>query len=144
MGYPLEKYKLHTQDKYTLGLERIPYSKRGNRSIGKPILLLHGLFSSSYAFAFTNKSLSKSFVKRFLLLLLLNTMSTKNRCHTTCSANINIILLNLYDLIIIEVEPFYVPVYNCNPVLYLGVCVYIIYLYTKWFFKHAQSIFIAK
>lgn len=69
MGYPLEKYKFHTEDKYTLGLERIPYSKYGNRSIGKPILLLHGIFSSSYLFTISNKSLSKSFNKGFFLTL---------------------------------------------------------------------------
>lgn len=60
MGYPLEKYKLQTQDMYTLGLERIPYSKYGNQTIGKPIVLIHGLFLSSYVFVFLNKSLSKS------------------------------------------------------------------------------------
>ncbi|XP_015364414.1 PREDICTED: lipase 3-like [Diuraphis noxia] len=60
LGYPLEKYKLQTQDKFTLGLERIPYSKTGDRTIGKPILLMHGLFLSSYIFSNTNKSLSYS------------------------------------------------------------------------------------
>lgn len=59
MGYPLEKYKLQTQDKYTLGLERIPYSKHGDQIIGKPIVLIHGLFLSSYVFVFLNESLSK-------------------------------------------------------------------------------------
>lgn len=59
MGYPFEKYKLQTEDKYTLGLERIPYSKHGNRTVGKPILLIHGLFISSYVFVFSNQSLSK-------------------------------------------------------------------------------------
>ncbi|XP_026805905.1 gastric triacylglycerol lipase-like [Rhopalosiphum maidis] len=59
-GYPLEKYKLQTLDKFTLGLERIPYSKNGDRTIGKPILLMHGLFLSSFVFTNTNKSLSYS------------------------------------------------------------------------------------
>lgn len=59
-GYPLEKYKLQTLDKFTLGLERIPFSKNGDRTIGKPILLMHGLFLSSFVFTNTNKSLSKS------------------------------------------------------------------------------------
>ncbi|XP_027844376.2 gastric triacylglycerol lipase-like [Aphis gossypii] len=59
-GYPLEKYKLQTLDKFILGLERIPFSKNGDRTIGKPILLMHGLFLSSYVFTNTNKSLSYS------------------------------------------------------------------------------------
>lgn len=58
-GYPLEIYETETKDHYMLGLERIPYSKNGNKTIGKPIILLHGLYGTSMFFTLTNKSLSK-------------------------------------------------------------------------------------
>lgn len=59
MGYPFEKYKLQTPDRFTLGLERIPYSKNRDRTIGKPVLLVHGLFMSSNVYVLTNNSLGK-------------------------------------------------------------------------------------
>lgn len=61
-GYPLETYQVWTQDKYLLGLERIPYHKKhfANDTIGKPVLLLHGLYLSSAIFTLNNSSLSKS------------------------------------------------------------------------------------
>uniref|UniRef100_A0A2H8TSX5 Lipase n=1 Tax=Melanaphis sacchari TaxID=742174 RepID=A0A2H8TSX5_9HEMI len=57
-GYPLMTYQVRTVDKYLLGLERIPYSKHRNKSIGKPVLLLHGLYLSSAIFTINNSSLS--------------------------------------------------------------------------------------
>lgn len=42
-----------------VGLERIPYGKTGNKTIGKPILLLHGLYGTSMYFTLSNISLSK-------------------------------------------------------------------------------------
>ncbi|XP_050424541.1 lipase 3-like isoform X3 [Adelges cooleyi] len=57
-GYPLKTYKFWTPDKYLLGLERIPYSKDGNGTIGRPVLLLHGLFLSSVIFTLNSSSLS--------------------------------------------------------------------------------------
>lgn len=59
LGYPLKTYQIWTVDKYRLGLERIPYSKRGNGVIGTPVLLLHGLYLSSAIFAINNSSLSE-------------------------------------------------------------------------------------
>lgn len=58
-GYPLETYATETKDNYMLGLERIPYSKYGNKTIGKPVLLLHGLYGTSMFYTLSNKSLSK-------------------------------------------------------------------------------------
>lgn len=60
LGYPLMTYQVWTADKYLLGLERIPHSKHRNESIGKPVLLLHGLYLSSAIFTINNSSLSKS------------------------------------------------------------------------------------
>lgn len=42
-----------------LGFERIPYSKNGNKTIGKPIILLHGLYGTSMFYTLSNKSLGK-------------------------------------------------------------------------------------
>nr|AKM28433.1 gastric triacylglycerol lipase 1 [Aphis gossypii] len=58
LGYPLMTYQVWTADKYLLGLERIPHSKHRNESIGKPVLLLHGLYLSSAIFTINNSSLS--------------------------------------------------------------------------------------
>jgi hypothetical protein len=58
-GYPLETYAVETQDHYMVGLERIPYGKSGNKTIGKPILLLHGLYGTSMYYTLSNISLSK-------------------------------------------------------------------------------------
>lgn len=58
-GYPLETYSTETKDNYMLGLERIPYSKYGNKTSGKPVLLLHGLYGTSMFYTLSNKSLSK-------------------------------------------------------------------------------------
>lgn len=55
-GYPLETYEVWTDDRAHLGLERIPHN--GNTVIGKPVLLMHGLFSDSYIFTANNSSLS--------------------------------------------------------------------------------------
>ncbi|XP_025404970.1 gastric triacylglycerol lipase-like [Sipha flava] len=41
-----------------VGLERIPYGKSGNKTIGKPILLLHGLYGTSMYYTLSNISLS--------------------------------------------------------------------------------------
>ncbi|VVC27320.1 Alpha/beta hydrolase fold-1,Alpha/Beta hydrolase fold,Lipase, eukaryotic [Cinara cedri] len=59
-GYPLETYQVWTRDNYLLGLERIPHhGKHGaNGIIGKPVLLLHGLYLSSAIFTLNNSSLS--------------------------------------------------------------------------------------
>lgn len=58
-GYPVETYEVETEDHYMVGLERIPYSKNGNKTIGKPIILLHGLYGTSMFYTLSNKSLSK-------------------------------------------------------------------------------------
>jgi len=58
-GYPVETYEVETKDHYMIGLERIPYSKNGNKTIGKPIVLLHGLYGTSMFYTLSNKSLSK-------------------------------------------------------------------------------------
>lgn len=42
-----------------LGMERIPYSKYGNKTIGKPVILLSGMFASSIVYVSHNKSLGK-------------------------------------------------------------------------------------
>lgn len=56
-GYPLETHEVWTEDRAHLGLERIPHN--GSTVIGKPVLLMHGLFSDSYIFTANNSSLSK-------------------------------------------------------------------------------------
>lgn len=59
-GYPLEIHEIETKDHYMVGMERIPYSKNNaNKTIGKPIILLHGLYGTSMFYTLTNKSLSK-------------------------------------------------------------------------------------
>lgn len=58
-GYPVETHQLWTVDKFLLGLERIPYSKHSNGTVGKPVMLIHGLYLSSFIFAINNSSLSK-------------------------------------------------------------------------------------
>ncbi|XP_060867445.1 uncharacterized protein LOC132942812 [Metopolophium dirhodum] len=57
-GYPVETYEVETKDHYMVGLERIPYSKNGNKTSGKPIILLHGLYGTSMYYTLNNISLS--------------------------------------------------------------------------------------
>ncbi|XP_050519804.1 uncharacterized protein LOC126893533 [Daktulosphaira vitifoliae] len=57
-GYPIEIHQILTKDNYVVGLERIPHGKNSNRTIGKAIILLHGLFGSSIQFTLVNNSLS--------------------------------------------------------------------------------------
>lgn len=58
-GYPLKMYEFKSEDNYFLGMERIPYSKYGNNTIGKPVILLSGMFASSLVFVSHNKSLGE-------------------------------------------------------------------------------------
>ncbi|CAI6350010.1 unnamed protein product [Macrosiphum euphorbiae] len=58
-GYPVETYEVETKDHYMVGLERIPYSKNAvNKTSGKPIILLHGLYGTSMYYTLNNISLS--------------------------------------------------------------------------------------
>lgn len=61
----METYSVETEDHYMLGLERIPYSKNGNKIIGQPILLLHGLYGTSMFYTLSNKSLGKNIFQKF-------------------------------------------------------------------------------
>lgn len=64
----MEKYEVETKDNYMIGLERIPYSKNGNKTIGKPVLLLHGLYGTSMYYTLNNKSLSTyNLIKLFFI-----------------------------------------------------------------------------
>ncbi|XP_015364411.1 PREDICTED: lipase 3-like [Diuraphis noxia] len=56
-GYPLKMYEYQTEDHFMLGMERMPYSKYGNKTIGKPVILLSGMFASSIIYVSHNKSL---------------------------------------------------------------------------------------
>ncbi|XP_026806196.1 gastric triacylglycerol lipase-like [Rhopalosiphum maidis] len=56
-GYPLKMYEYQTEDHFMLGMERIPYSKYGNKTIGKPVILLSGMFATSIVYVSHNKSL---------------------------------------------------------------------------------------
>ncbi|XP_050521663.1 gastric triacylglycerol lipase-like [Daktulosphaira vitifoliae] len=57
-GYPLEIYETQSKDGYMLGLERIPHSRNVNKTskIGKPVLMVHGLYGTSMLFAAVNTS----------------------------------------------------------------------------------------
>ncbi|KAL5243616.1 hypothetical protein ACI65C_011026 [Semiaphis heraclei] len=55
-GYPLETHEVWTEDRAHLGLERIPHN--GNKIIGRPVLLMHGICSDSIVFAANKSSLS--------------------------------------------------------------------------------------
>ncbi|XP_065207181.1 lipase 3-like [Planococcus citri] len=57
MGYEVEIHLVDTEDGYTLALERIPHPK-SNKTVGDPVLLLHGLFSNSLVFALNYTSLA--------------------------------------------------------------------------------------
>uniref|UniRef100_A0A146LJT0 Gastric triacylglycerol lipase n=1 Tax=Lygus hesperus TaxID=30085 RepID=A0A146LJT0_LYGHE len=46
-GYPLEEYEVVTEDGYILTVFRIPYGKNQTSSPKTPLLLQHGLFSTS-------------------------------------------------------------------------------------------------
>lgn len=59
MGYEVEIHLVDTEDGYTLALERVPHPKF-NKTVGDPVLLLHGLFSNSLVFALNYTSLGKS------------------------------------------------------------------------------------
>lgn len=65
-GYPVETYEVETKDHYMVGMERIPYSKNGNKTIGKPIILLHGLYGTSMYYTLNNISLSKYILITYL------------------------------------------------------------------------------
>lgn len=58
MGYEVEIHLVDTEDGYTLALERVPHPKF-NKTVGDPVLLLHGLFSNSLVFALNYTSLGK-------------------------------------------------------------------------------------
>ena len=45
-GYPCEEHKVLTQDGYILGVFRIPHGRQ-SKTIGRPVLLQHGLLDSS-------------------------------------------------------------------------------------------------
>lgn len=52
-------YEYQSKDDFMLGMERIPYSKHGNRTIGKPVILLSGMFATSIMFVSHNLSLGE-------------------------------------------------------------------------------------
>lgn len=54
-------YEYQSEDNFMLGMERIPYSKYGNRTIGKPVILLSGMFATSIVYVSHNKSLGEYF-----------------------------------------------------------------------------------
>lgn len=63
-GYPIEEHYVTTEDKYILGVFRIPYGRNEtentSKDIGKPVVFLqHGLLDSSYTWVnnFQNQSL---------------------------------------------------------------------------------------
>ncbi|XP_050424325.1 gastric triacylglycerol lipase-like [Adelges cooleyi] len=56
-GYPLEIHEFQSEDGYMLGFERIPHSKY-NTTVGKPVLMVHGLYGSSMFFSVLNTSLA--------------------------------------------------------------------------------------
>uniref|UniRef100_A0A2S2R015 Partial AB-hydrolase lipase domain-containing protein n=1 Tax=Sipha flava TaxID=143950 RepID=A0A2S2R015_9HEMI len=58
-GYPLKMYEYMSEDRFMLGMERIPYSKYGNKTIGKPVILLSGMFATSIVYVSHNKSLGE-------------------------------------------------------------------------------------
>uniref|UniRef100_A0A8R1UWT9 Partial AB-hydrolase lipase domain-containing protein n=1 Tax=Pristionchus pacificus TaxID=54126 RepID=A0A8R1UWT9_PRIPA len=60
-GYPAEEHKVVTKDGYILTMHRIPHGRNGTRG-GVPVLLQHGLMSSSFDFLsqLPDKSLSYS------------------------------------------------------------------------------------
>lgn len=64
-------YAFRTEDNFMLGMERIPYSKYGNKTVGKPVILLSGMFASSIIYVSHNKSLGEySKSSRIILFLL--------------------------------------------------------------------------
>lgn len=65
-GYPLKMYEYQTEDHFMLGMERIPYSKYGNKTIGKPVILLSGMFATSIVYVSHNKSLGKQSIYKLL------------------------------------------------------------------------------
>lgn len=52
-------YSYQSEDKVMLGMERIPFSKYGNKTIGKPVILLSGMFATSIVYVSHNRSLGK-------------------------------------------------------------------------------------
>lgn len=46
-GYPEETYELTTEDEYIITVHRIPHGKSNKNSHKTPVLLMHGLMSSS-------------------------------------------------------------------------------------------------
>lgn len=63
-------HEYQTEDNYMMGMERIPYSKYGNKTVGKPIMLLSGVFTTSIVYVSHNKSLGKySFDTRLLIII---------------------------------------------------------------------------
>lgn len=59
MGYEVEIHLVDTEDGYTLALERVPHPKF-HRTVGDPVLLVHGLFSNSLVFVLNYTSLGES------------------------------------------------------------------------------------
>lgn len=70
-GYPLKMYTYQTEDNFMMGMERIPYSKYGNKNIGKPVILLSGMFASSIVYVSHNQSLGKCFIPVLFIVFLL-------------------------------------------------------------------------
>lgn len=64
-GYPLEIHTVTTEDGYILELHRIPASNRSGRPVvnnPKPVLLMHGIFATSFVWTTgaNNNSLGKN------------------------------------------------------------------------------------
>lgn len=84
MGYNVEVHFADTKDGYKLALERIPHNKM-NVAVGQPVLLLHGLFCSSYIFALNHSSLGKRNLKNnknfmvFILFIYIYSESHRTR-----------------------------------------------------------------
>ncbi|XP_050522083.1 gastric triacylglycerol lipase-like isoform X2 [Daktulosphaira vitifoliae] len=100
-GYPIEVYQLQTEDGALLGMERIPHGKRFNGTIGKPVILMCPLLSSSIPYVITNISMAFSLADAGFDVWLSNYramgISNKMRHLSQMNWNYSIHELGIYD-----------------------------------------------
>ena len=60
-GYPCEEHKVVTEDGYILGVFRISHGRNGS-SVGRPVLLQHGLLDSAVTWAMNFPDQSLAFI----------------------------------------------------------------------------------
>ena len=77
-GYPVETHEVVTKDGYILELHRIPFGKNSLGTNGSPVLLMHGILSSSADWVLTGpeKGLGECTIPTHILFMFIPLIMT--------------------------------------------------------------------